>query len=295
MNTEYLRYFAVLASLQHYGRAAEALGISQPGLSHAMQALERELGVPLFEKAGRRAVLSPCGEQLLGDVQALVRGLDDVTRKASALSQARRPVRIASVNPLASGLVPGLLRACGQLPPVVLYNGMTGEIVKGLQERRFDLGFGSAPPETAFEAYPVYDLSLAAVVPCGHPLASRNAIRLVDTAPYPHILFAKTSVMRPVQERLFREAGITVEAVCEAEEEEVILSLAAHGLGIAVLPYIAALRVEGVRVIPLADVDWKLTFFVMRLRGVTHSAWEEHFFAYCRDWYCRQHADTRRP
>lgn len=285
MNTEYLRQFAVLAAVGHYGKAAEALGISQPGLSHAMQTLERELGVPLFEKSGRRMVLSPYGEQLKEDVQSLVRGLDALTHKASRLRAIGQPVRIASVSPLAAGLVPTLLTGCGDLPPLTLYHGMTGDILKGLEEGRYEIGFCSEPTGRAFEAHPVYDLSLAAVVPLGHPLADCAQVTLAQTAPYPHILFSQTSVMRQVQDRIFREDGITVSTACEAEEEEVILSLVAHGFGIAVLPYIPILGREGIQVIPLAGTSWRSTFFIVRLRAGTHSAWEERFFAHCRDWY----------
>lgn len=58
MNIEYLKYFSELAKIQHYGKAAKALNISQPGLSHAIKSLEEEYGVPLFQKEGRNVSLS---------------------------------------------------------------------------------------------------------------------------------------------------------------------------------------------------------------------------------------------
>lgn len=62
MNLTYLKYFLELAKIQHYGRAAELLGISQPGLSHAIAALEKELGMPLFKKDGRNIALNRFGK-----------------------------------------------------------------------------------------------------------------------------------------------------------------------------------------------------------------------------------------
>ena len=50
MNIEYLKYFSELAKIQHYGKAAKALNISQPGLSHAIKSLEEEYGVPAFSE-----------------------------------------------------------------------------------------------------------------------------------------------------------------------------------------------------------------------------------------------------
>ena len=58
MNLYHLRYFVALAGLQHYTKAAEALAITQPSLSHAIALMEDELGVPLFMKSGRNVLLT---------------------------------------------------------------------------------------------------------------------------------------------------------------------------------------------------------------------------------------------
>lgn len=62
MNLNTLYYFKVLAQLQHYSQAAELLYISQPSLSHAISALEKDLGVPLFQKKGRNVELTKYGK-----------------------------------------------------------------------------------------------------------------------------------------------------------------------------------------------------------------------------------------
>ena len=69
MNLYHLQYFTVLAKLEHYGKAAAQLNISQPSLSHAMAALEEELGVPLFEKTGRNIRLNQNGKLFYGSVE----------------------------------------------------------------------------------------------------------------------------------------------------------------------------------------------------------------------------------
>ena len=65
MNLYYLRYFVTLAHMRHYTKAAEQLCISQPSLSHAIAQMEKELGVPLFEKTGRKTMLTRFGEEFL--------------------------------------------------------------------------------------------------------------------------------------------------------------------------------------------------------------------------------------
>ena len=69
MNLYQLRYFAELAKNGHFRQTAEKLCIAQPSLSHAISLLERELGVVLFEKKGRRSVLTPEGAQFLEYVE----------------------------------------------------------------------------------------------------------------------------------------------------------------------------------------------------------------------------------
>ena len=63
MNLIHLRYFVELADTRHYTKAAQQLCITQPSLSHAIAQLEKELGVPLFEKNGRNTELTVFGRQ----------------------------------------------------------------------------------------------------------------------------------------------------------------------------------------------------------------------------------------
>ena len=86
MNLDHLRYFVKLAEVRHYTRAAEQLCISQPSLSHAINQLESELGVPLFERTGRNTTLTRFGEEFLECAQrslgALDVGIDSLQRSA---------------------------------------------------------------------------------------------------------------------------------------------------------------------------------------------------------------------
>ena len=82
MNLYHLRYFATLAHLEHYTKAAEILAITQPSLSHAIASLEKELGVKLFEKEGRNVALTKCGQAFLIDVE---QALEEVLAKLKEL------------------------------------------------------------------------------------------------------------------------------------------------------------------------------------------------------------------
>ena len=90
MNIEYLKYFAELAKLQHYGKAAKALNISQPGLSHAIKTLEDEYGVPLFQKEGRNVSLSRYGKELMQDVEEILDAYLRMEERAAGFGRKKR-------------------------------------------------------------------------------------------------------------------------------------------------------------------------------------------------------------
>ncbi len=89
MDARRLRYFLAVVDQGGINRAAETLLIAQPSLSQSISALERELGVPLFHRVGRRLVLSDAGETLVGPARVVLRDLEDAKASVDALKGLR--------------------------------------------------------------------------------------------------------------------------------------------------------------------------------------------------------------
>ena len=85
-----LRIFLALADELHFGRTAERLGISQPGVSEAVRILESRLGVKVFDRTSRRVRLTPAGEALRRDLTPALAALDRALARTSELSRAVR-------------------------------------------------------------------------------------------------------------------------------------------------------------------------------------------------------------
>jgi DNA-binding transcriptional LysR family regulator len=98
-----LRYFVAVAEELHFGRAAERLLIAGPSLSQQIKALERDLGVALFDRDRRSVALTPAGTALLPHTRALLERADDLRRRAGQLSGSD-PVRLGYVNWLPADL-----------------------------------------------------------------------------------------------------------------------------------------------------------------------------------------------
>lgn len=281
MNIEYLKYFSELAKIQHYGKAAKALNISQPGLSHAIKSLEEEYGVPLFQKEGRNVSLSHYGKELMKDVDEILGAYLRLEERAVGLRTEEKTVRIGSVYPLAPGTIPHMLKEFGATFPFIIYNRMTPAIAEGLLDGKYDIGFCSDLLKSdEIEYYPIRDSYIAVVVPKGHPLENRERISLKETAGYPQIMFSKTSGFRTLQEQIFAEEGIKVKPVCAAEEIEVITGLVENGFGISVLPYMDIVRLHNVVTIPVKTSGWNSKFYIARRKYGIRSEQEEAFFQY---------------
>jgi DNA-binding transcriptional LysR family regulator len=106
-----LRYFVAVAETEHVGRAAERLHVSQSPLSRQIRQLEDMLGVPLFERDGRRIRLTPAGKNLVAPARDLLGRADAFVRDARAITAGRARIAIGFVGTaLATGVLPAGIR-----------------------------------------------------------------------------------------------------------------------------------------------------------------------------------------
>lgn len=243
MNLYYLRYFVTLAHMQHYTKAAEKLCIAQPSLSHAISQMEKELGLPLFEKNGRKTTLTRFGEEFLVCAEQTLSTLDAGIASIQRSARGEGLIRLGFLRTLGVEFVPKLAADFLNANVVsdiqfTFHTGVTQNLLEGLIAKKFDLVFCSKPPaKLNLTAVPVQKQDLVLIVPKDHPLSSNHSIDLSQTAPYPQIFFDESSGMRSVVEQMFDQIGIEPHIAYETEEDQVIAGLVAQGFGIAVVPY----------------------------------------------------------
>ena len=253
-----------LAHVKHYTKAAEQLCITQPSLSHAIAQMEKELGVPLFEKNGRNTMLTPFGREFLSCAEHTLSTLDDGIASLQRSARGSGLIRLGFVRPLGIEFVPHLAADFLRAYPendirFTFHTGITQHLLDDLAQRKVDLLFCSKPQDDLkFTAVPVQKQELVVIVPQNHPLAARSAkdgICLSDTASYPHIYFTKTSGIRSVIDDMFHRENVIPNIVYETEEDEVIAGLVAQDFGIAVVPYMDLLSKLPVRILPILSPD----------------------------------------
>ena len=270
MNLDHLRYFVKLAEIRHYTRAAEQLCISQPSLSHAINQLETELGVPLFERSGRNTTLTRFGEEFLECAQRSLDALDVGIGSLQRSARGEGVVRLGFLRTLGVDYIPRLTADFLDADPdcgiqFSFHSGLSGELIDGLLQRKFDLVFCSEPdPSLGLSAVPVTSQELVMIVPKNHTLAGQESVDLADTLQYPAVFFAEGSGLRKVIDRMYDKVGGRPASVIETEEDEVIAGLVSAGFGVAVVPYMDMLQKLDISLLKISSPPYSRNFFMIQ-------------------------------
>ncbi len=269
MNLYQLRYFAELAQEQHYTNAAQRLNISQPSLSHAISQLQEELGVQLFEKAGRGTRLTEYGNEFFQCVKRSLSILDNGIEDMQRHARGEGLIRLGFLTQLGVEFIPGLAsRFLAQNSKhninFTFHADRTPDLLEGLKQQKYDLVFCARPVESEdFSCVPIDRQELVLIVQEDHPLADKERIALDDTLEYPYIFFDNSTGLRPVIDELFDKIGRHPEIAYETDEEQVIFGLVSHGFGIAVTPYRELLLKLNVKILPIISPTWEGNIYMV--------------------------------
>ncbi|MER3405049.1 MAG: hypothetical protein C4289_07695 [Chloroflexota bacterium] len=141
MELRHLRYFQAVAEERSFRRAAERLFISQPALSQQIRQLEEEVGVPLFDRIGKRVRPTAAGELLLGYAQRVLHELAEAQRALAEFEGlARGTLALGVVQTVDSYLIPAALARFIPAYPAIAIR------IEELPAGRLTLGSGSPPP-----------------------------------------------------------------------------------------------------------------------------------------------------
>lgn len=183
MDVRELRYFVAVAEELNVSRAAARIGIAQPALSRAIQRLERQLGVPLFDRAARAMTLTAAGSVLLGEGRKAVRAMEAAERRTRRAGAAEPRLVVAHKPGGDAGLLPEVLRAyaCRDgLPPAEVTVTGPGGPLEALRTGIADVAIVPVLADLAgLEHEPLLDDGWVAVLPKEHPLGTFEALDTV--------------------------------------------------------------------------------------------------------------------
>lgn len=247
MDTERCREFVVLAQTCNYLQAADQLFISQSSLSKHIKALERELGVELFNRTTRRVQLTEHGRVFLPFARKLASTAHDAQAAlADASDNERRVIDIGSIPVMVPYGITALLNRFEREHPNVrlhIVEGEADQLKELLRKRQLDLAFirewdgdvGLDDGDAEFATVDYADDCLAAVLPADHRLASRQSIRLGELANDEFLLLPQGTVMNALITDACAVEGFVPEVRYRGTRAENIIDLVSRGMGVSLL------------------------------------------------------------
>ena len=244
MDRDKLATFLAVARTGSFSKAADALFRTQPAVSHAIKALEGELGERLFLRLGRETRLTPAGEILLEHADEAMASLKRAKVRIQSLHALHEgELTIAASDTITCYVLPDSLRAFRQAYPGVevrLLNRPSTVAGKLVADGKADMGIVTLP--ISQRRVQCVDLVLredVGICAPGHPLARRKRVSLQQLVRFPLLLLDRGSNTRAFIDRKFAQAGLEPAPAMELGSIEVIKHLVQLGFGVSVVPRVA--------------------------------------------------------
>ncbi len=275
MNYNYLRYFSVLAQVEHYTLAAARLGISQPSLSSAIHNLEDELGgVKLFEKVGRNIRLTEEGRYYREQVDAALRQLHTASQTLHD-SKVSAPVviRLGVVSGALDNLVAQEITNCTRQNARIRFQ-LTESSADGLmdmvRQEQLDMALvDTTNRDRSLHFRKLCQQNFYVALPLDHPYASRESLMYQDLQGQPQVAF-HYDINNSFEQWA---SGGKNKAVCAVNTAQAALSMVGSGFGFCFLPESCVQSRDNVTFVPLQNWHQALYMCILYDKWLEPPVW----------------------
>jgi DNA-binding transcriptional LysR family regulator len=274
MELRHLRYFVAVGEDQHYGRAAERLGIAQPALSRQIQDLEKELGFTLFDRLPRGVKLSAAGKLFLSDAQRILQEVEGAKLRAERVATGRAgTLRLGFVEALSwHGVVPDSFRRFRRQQSdaeLELHPMLSLQQMEAVRSGKLDAGFifSLEEPDGDFARRLVAQCKLLLAAPKGDTVTRLKRLRLCDLRDSPFIWVHRwvTPVYYDRMMQVCLRGGLEAPRIVQhVVDHATMLSLVSCRLGVAFVSETTRWQCpRGVTLLPVVDLDFPLPFYLI--------------------------------
>ncbi|APH46021.1 LysR family transcriptional regulator [Microbacterium sp. 1.5R] len=282
MDARQLGYFLAIVDHGGFGKAAEHVHVAQPSLSQSIAALERELGVTLFHRSGRRTRLSPAGEKLVGPARRVIRELDSAGAAMSAVRGLRSGhVDISSMpSPGIEPLTSMVAAFCSRYPELTVHvDGAFAaeEVIDAVRSGTAEIGLvGTSTPTLTpgLISIPLEQQPLILIVnPADDHFSEGQTVDASELDGSRLIASPRGSLMRSMVDDTLA-MGVDVAVVVEVAHRTSILPLVLSGVGHAVMPssWASSAALSGLRTLTIEPVSMLHVAAVARSEPPTPAA-----------------------
>ncbi len=258
MELRHLTYFIAVAERLSFTLAAEDLHVAQPAISQQIRALERELGMALFDRVGRKVMLTEAGRALLPHARAILSAVESAKHEITERGTlARGQASLGAPATVSTHLLPArLTRFQKQYPglEVTLREAGTDTLLRLIADNQLDLAIASIEIVPDYiECAPFREEDYVLAVGQQHALFKRKTTRLADLSAEAFILFPEGYQLREVTLAACRAAGFEPKVALDGGAMQSALEFVAAGLGVALVPELALQGRRDIHAVRVSD------------------------------------------
>ncbi|MGG3448547.1 LysR family transcriptional regulator [Domibacillus aminovorans] len=269
-----LQYFLVVARLEHVTEAARSLHVTQSSLSKTIQRLEEDLGVPLFDRIGRKLRLNEFGSRFLHRAERALFELEQGKQELSDLSSPEHGTLELAVT--TASTLPNILREFRKKRPYIQFHVQmltTQEMITLLHRGEVDFCLSSPPIEgDDIECQIVFIDPILVAVPKGHRLADRSSVSLTELRDEWFVGVKRGYGTRDFVDSVCKSVGFVPKYVYEGDEPARLSTLVEAEIGIAFIPstarysreHIKYLQVENHELVREIALLWHRSRYISR-------------------------------
>jgi DNA-binding transcriptional LysR family regulator len=244
VDLRHTRTFVTVAELGTVSKAALRLRIAQPALSRQISDLEQELGVKLFDRVGRRLLLTGEGEQLLSDCRGLLNYASAIGERAQLLRHGDTGVlKVAASSQNLESVIANFLHHYARRYPKVevrLFDAIGPELLEMLERGEIHVGQSSLHviqrDHRRFGSLPLAPVEVLAACHPRLALGKGKTVEIGQLGPYPLLLQDPAFMLRRVFDAAGRLAGLKPNILLESRAPHTLLAMAEAGHGVAIFP-----------------------------------------------------------
>lgn len=235
MDMVQLKYFQTAAREENFSRAAELLHVAQPALSISISRLEKELGMNLFDRRGRKVLLNPCGAAFLQYADRTLADLDmTVEHMRQFQSKAAQQITIAASSFMTIQPLVIAYKTVHTDIRLSQYSVWVSDIPSDLKRGLCDFIVATHPVvDPEIESEIILRQKIGLIVPENHPLAGLDSVDLTDAKNERFVCMQKNTSFRKFTDEIFEEAGFTPNIVMEFFQSQ-LLQLVEKGVGVGI-------------------------------------------------------------
>ena len=254
-----LRLFLALSESLNFSKTAEQLYISQPSLSKAIQELEEELGLTLFERTTRSVRLTPGGARMATLARSIVGEFETgLQRMQSSAEREALQLAIACWPSLASVMLPDVCAAIERrfrAPQITVHDCANSACIQRLLNHQADFALASVSPSHPDLGYDELLRDRFVLLASGKWRKQvQPRMRLKELLALPLITLTDASTAMRYMSAAYLQRGIEYRPKMQVDQVTTIAGLVKKELGVAVLPYLGVMPILGIRGVQLSEI-----------------------------------------